>query len=104
MLTSCGVFSKKDKTPVVAIKKSFFNRMIVYTIESPETMSVMRKIENLQKQKFSDKDPKVSSDTTVIRLYRDADMNRDRIITLEEAKMMQTQYSFAFEDSLGRLE
>jgi hypothetical protein len=97
VVTGCNM----DQTPKpVGISKTFFGRTITYTV-SPEANELMSRLESLVGQAQKQEPP--IPDEIVLPLYRDADIDRDHVITKNEAEVFSKDYIIRFEDSLGQV-
>lgn len=80
------------------IPKEFFQREISFTVD-PEAEKLMVKTVGLLAQIREEEMP--LSDKITLPLYREADMDRNHRISLEEAKGFYEYFILKFEDSLG---
>jgi len=83
------------------IPEQFFSRSIQYDVET-DAGQEMRKIRVLQSYNLSEDISEEEKEKAVATLYRNADDNRDYVITAEEAKRFRKIYTLEFEDKLGR--
>ena len=103
-ISGCSSVSKKTAPQTVfepvpsTFSKSFFQRTITYSLE-PKARDQLNKIETLITEATTLESP--IPDPILITFYRDADMNRDHIITEQESDLFYTDYIIQFEDSLS---
>lgn len=96
-LAGCGQSKKVNP----GITKTFYGRAIEYRIE-PEAKEYLTKLELLMSRSHKI-DPPLPDDL-IVRLYRDADMDRDHFITKTEADVFYQDFILKFEDSLGAVQ
>ncbi len=95
----CGSLKlRSQQDNQVGVPKNFFDRTIVYTLDS-EAKDYMMKLESLLGQIKQIQAP--LSDELAVPLYRDTDVDRNHHITQVEAKAFYQDYVLKFEDSLG---
>lgn len=97
-LPGCAGQRKNVETEPVALNKSFFSRTIDYSLE-PKAREQLRKLENLIEEAHDIERP--IPDKVLITYYRDADTDRDHLITDQESSAFFNEYIIQFEDNLG---
>jgi len=98
----CAAFSGNANQGLDENIRVFYSGDIVFRMESEEAFVKMASLERLQRQKVGEDGP--LSDDRASRLYRDADINRDFIVTDTEANRLYDVYARNMLDGQGALE
>lgn len=97
LISGCGITPNKAKPDTI---KAFYNRTITFKV-NPQAQELMGKLESLVAQ-AQELNPPIP-DKIILPLYRDADIDRNHIITAEEAQTFYQNFIIKFEDSLGAI-
>lgn len=100
LVAGCATNSDTKKAKA-GLTRSFYGRTIEYRLQ-PAAKVHLGKLENLLARSH-DLEPPIP-DNLVVRLYRDADFDRDHYITIEEADTFYNDFILKFEDSLGSVQ
>jgi hypothetical protein len=89
-------FQREDR--IINVPKTFFDRTITYNVDT-DAKRYMSNLESLLGQSKHLQAP--YADDLILPLYRDTDIDRNRRITVVEARAFYDDCVLRFEDSLG---